>query len=337
MRGSPAAIPEAERDYYLEERYPAFGNLVPRDVASRAAKEVCDRGNGVGATGQAVYLDLRDAIQRVGRAAIEQKYGNLFQMYEQITGEDAYQTPMRIYPAVHYTMGGLWVDYNLMSTVPGLFVLGEANFSDHGANRLGASALMQGLADGYFVLPATIGSYLAGSSPAAAGSDHAAFRAAEQDAEERMKKLLAVSGNQPVDHFHRELGRIMWDRCGMSRNAAGLREAAAKIPELRERFWREVNVPGAGGDLNQPLERAGRVADFLEFAEVVIQDALARNESCGSHFREEHQSDDNEALRNDADYAYVAAWEHRGVGEPAVLHREPLKFEEVHPTVRSYK
>ena len=334
---SPAAIPEAERDYYLEERYPAFGNLVPRDVASRAAKEVCDRGYGVGATGQAVYLDLRDAIQRVGRAAIEQKYGNLFQMYEQITGENGYETPMRIYPAVHYTMGGLWVDYNLMSTVPGLFVLGEANFSDHGANRLGASALMQGLADGYFVLPATIGSYLAGSSPAAAGSDHAAFRAAEQDAEERTRKLLAVSGNQPVDHFHRELGRIMWDRCGMSRNADGLREAAAKIPELRERFWREVNVPGAGSDLNQPLERAGRVADFLEFAEVVIQDALARNESCGSHFREEYQSEDNEALRNDADYAYVAAWEHRGVGEPAVLHREPLEFEEVHPTVRSYK
>ena len=333
----PSAIPEAERNYYLEERYPAFGNLVPRDVASRAAKEVCDRGNGVGATGQAVYLDLRDAIQRVGRAAIEQKYGNLFQMYEQITGEDGYETPMRIYPAVHYTMGGLWVDYNLMSTVPGLFVLGEANFSDHGANRLGASALMQGLADGYFVLPATIGSYLAGNGRAAAGTGHAAFRAAEQDAEERTGKLLAVAGNQPVDHFHRELGRIMWDRCGMSRNAAGLREAAGKIPELRERFWREVNVPGAGGDLNQPLERAGRVADFLEFAEVVIQDALARNESCGSHFREEHQSEDNEALRNDADYAYVAAWEHRGVGEPAVLHREPLVFEEVHPTVRSYK
>ena len=333
----PAAIPEAERNYYLEERYPAFGNLVPRDVASRAAKEVCDRGYGVGATGQAVYLDLRDAIQRVGRTAIEQKYGNLFQMYEQITGEDGYETPMRIYPAVHYTMGGLWVDYNLMSTVPGLFVLGEANFSDHGANRLGASALMQGLADGYFVLPATIGSYLAGNGRAAAGTDHAAFRAAEQDAEERTGKLLAVGGNQPVDHFHRELGRIMWDRCGMSRNAAGLREAAGKIPELRERFWREVNVPGSGADLNQPLERAGRVADFLEFAEVVIQDALARNESCGSHFREEHQSEDNEALRNDADYAHVSAWEHRGVGEPAVLHREPLEFEEVHPTVRSYK
>ena len=334
---APAGIPEAERNYYLEERYPAFGNLVPRDVASRAAKEVCDRGYGVGATGQAVYLDLRDAIDRVGRTAIEQKYGNLFQMYEQITGEDAYRMPMRIYPAVHYTMGGLWVDYNLMSTVPGLFVLGEANFSDHGANRLGASALMQGLADGYFVLPATIGSYLAAGGPAAPDTSHAAFRDAERDAAERTGKLLAVSGNQPVDHFHRELGRIMWDRCGMSRNADGLREAAGKIPELRERFWREVNVPGAGGDLNQPLERAGRVADFLEFAEVVIQDALARGESCGSHFREEYQSEDNEALRNDDDYAYVAAWEHRGVGEPAALHREPLEFEEVHPTVRSYK
>ena len=333
----PAQIPEAERSYFLEQRYPAFGNLVPRDVASRAAKEMCDQGLGVGSTGQAVYLDLRDAIDRLGRGAIAQKYGNLFQMYEQITGEDGYGTPMRIYPAVHYTMGGLWVDYNLMSTIPGLFVLGEANFSDHGANRLGASALMQGLADGYFVLPATIGGYLAEAALPPAATDHAAFRDAERDAEQRSARLLAVGGDQPVDHFHRELGRIMWDRCGMSRNETGLREAAVQIPELRERFWREVNVPGSAGDLNQPLEKAGRVADFLEFAEVVIQDALARNESCGSHFREEHQTEDNEALRNDTDYAYVAAWEHRGVGQPEALHREPLQFEEVHPTVRSYK
>ena len=339
---APAEIPDAERSYFLEERYPAFGNLVPRDVASRAAKEVCDRGLGVGATGQAVYLDFRDALARMGRAAVEEKYGNLFQMYRQITGEDAYGTPMRIFPAVHYTMGGLWVDYNLMSTLPGLFVIGEANFSDHGANRLGASALMQGLADGYFVLPATIGGYLAGVTPggggAAAGeAAGAAFRDAEAAAQEHTKRLLEVSGDKPVDYFHRELGRIMWDKCGMSRSAAGLREAAAAVPELRERFWREVNVPGGGGDLNQPLERAGRVADFLEFAEVVIGDALARDESCGSHFREEHQTGDHEAVRNDAEFAHVAAWEYRGGGEPARLHREPLAFEEVHPTMRSYK
>ena len=339
---APAEIPDAERSYFLEERYPAFGNLVPRDVASRAAKEVCDRGLGVGATGQAVYLDFRDALARMGRAAVEEKYGNLFQMYRQITGEDAYGTPMRIFPAVHYTMGGLWVDYNLMSTIPGLFVIGEANFSDHGANRLGASALMQGLADGYFVLPATIGGYLAGATPdggAAAGgaAEGAAFRDAEAAAQEHTRRLLEVSGDKPVDYFHRELGRIMWDKCGMSRSAAGLREAAAAVPELRERFWREVNVPGGGGDLNQPLERAGRVADFLEFAEVVIGDALARDESCGSHFREEHQTGDHEAVRNDAEFAHVAAWEYRGGGEPARLHREPLAFEEVHPTMRSYK
>ena len=339
---APAEIPDAERSYFLEERYPAFGNLVPRDVASRAAKEVCDRGLGVGATGQAVYLDFRDALARMGRAAVEEKYGNLFQMYRQITGEDAYGTPMRIFPAVHYTMGGLWVDYNLMSTLPGLFVIGEANFSDHGANRLGASALMQGLADGYFVLPATIGGYLAGVTPggggAAAGeAAGAAFRDAEAAAQEHTRRLLEVSGDKPVDYFHRELGRIMWDKCGMSRSAAGLREAAAAVPELRERFWREVNVPGGGGDLNQPLERAGRVADFLEFAEVVIGDALARDESCGSHFREEHQTGDHEAVRNDAEFAHVAAWEYRGGGEPARLHREPLAFEEVHPTMRSYK
>ena len=342
---SPAEIPDAERSYFLEERYPAFGNLVPRDVASRAAKEVCDRGLGVGATGQAVFLDFRDALARMGRAAVEEKYGNLFQMYRQITGEDAYETPMRIFPAVHYTMGGLWVDYNLMSTIPGLFVIGEANFSDHGANRLGASALMQGLADGYFVLPATIGGYLAGVTPGGggaaaggAGADAAgAFRDAKAAAQEYTRRLLAVAGDKPVDYFHRELGRIMWDQCGMSRNAAGLREAAAAVPELRERFWREVNVPGGAGDFNQPLERAGRVADFLEFAEVVIADALARDESCGSHFREEHQTGDHEAVRNDAEFAHVAAWEYRGSGEPARLRREPLVFEEVHPTMRSYK
>ena len=333
----PAEIPDAERSYFLEERYPAFGNLVPRDVASRAAKEVCDHGLGVGATRQAVYLDFRDALARMGRAAVEEKYGNLFQMYRQITGEDAYATPMRIFPAVHYTMGGLWVDYNLMSTIPGLFVIGEANFSDHGANRLGASALMQGLADGYFVLPATIGGYLAGVAPGGGEAAGAAFRDAEAAAQEHTRRLLAVAGDQPVDHFHRELGRIMWERCGMTRSAAGLREAAALVPELRERFWREVNVPGGAGDLNQPLERAGRVADFLEFAEVMIQDALARNESCGSHFREEHQTDDHEAVRNDAEFAHVAAWEYRGGGEPARRHREPLAFEEAHPTMRSYK
>ena len=343
---SPAEIPDAERSYFLEERYPAFGNLVPRDVASRAAKEVCDRSLGVGATGQAVFLDFRDALARMGRAAVEEKYGNLFQMYRQITGEDAYETPMRIFPAVHYTMGGLWVDYNLMSTIPGLFVIGEANFSDHGANRLGASALMQGLADGYFVLPATIGGYLAGVTPGGggaaaggAGADAAgaAFRDAKAAAQEYTRRLLEVAGDKPVDYFHRELGRIMWDQCGMSRNAAGLREAAAAVPELRERFWREVNVPGGAGDFNQPLERAGRVADFLEFAEVVIADAVARDESCGSHFREEHQTGDHEAVRNDAEFAHVAAWEYRGSGEPARPRREPLVFEEVHPTMRSYK
>ena len=337
----PAAIPEAERTYFLERRYPAFGNLVPRDVASRAAKEVCDRGYGVGPTGQAVYLDLRDAIARLGRDGVERKYGNVLQMYEQITGESGYQTPLRIFPAVHYTMGGLWVDYNLMSNVPGLFVIGEANFSDHGANRLGASALMQGLADGYFILPHTIGGYLAGAAPPAADPGHAACRDAERAAQARTELLLGASGarggGRTVDYFHRALGRCMWDHCGMARSAAGLRQAAAEVAELRDRFRREVSVPGSGTDLNQPLERAGRVADFLEFAELVIQDALDRNESCGSHFREEHQTADNEPLRNDADCAYVAAWEHRGVGQPAALHREPLAFEEVHPTARTYK
>lgn len=334
---APADIPETDRYYFLEQRYPAFGNLVPRDVASRAAKEICDHGLGVGSTRQAVYLDLRDASVRLGRVAIEQKYGNLLQMYQQITGEDAYETPMKIYPAAHYTMGGLWVDYNLMSTIPGLFVLGEANFSDHGANRLGASALMQGLADGYFILPTTIGSYLANKQPAMATTSHRAFKTAEKTAEERLLKLLAVGGNQTVDYFHRELGKIMWNHCGMSRTKKGLHEAAKLVPELRDRFWREVSVPGNSSDLNQPLERAGRVADFLEFAEMLIQDALVRNESCGSHFREEYQTEENEALRNDNEYSHVAAWEYRGVGQPEILHREPLNFEEAQPTVRSYR
>ena len=425
----PAQIPEAERSYFLEERYPAFGNLVPRDVASRAAKETCDRGLGVGGTGQAVYLDLRDAIARLGRAGVAQRYGNVLQMYEQITGEDGYDTPLRIYPAVHYTMGGLWVDYNLMSTIPGLFVIGEANYSDHGANRLGASALMQGLADGYFILPHTLGAYLAESSLPRVSVDHPACRDAEREARERTQRLMGGGGGgggagragggrgrsserdraggsdepgrsgernraggsdepgrsgernraggaggirgdsgggvrdgdlrsgagssrsrgrgtgggragsrgQTVDYFHRELGRCMWDHCGMARTASRLREAAAKVAELRDRFWREVNVPGASGDLNQPLERAGRVADFLEFADLMIQDALDRRESCGSHFREEYQTAAGEPLRNDADYAYVAAWEHRGVGQPARLHREPLVFEQVHPTARVYR
>ena len=333
----PADIPEEERSYYLEARYPSFGNLVPRDVASRAAKAVCDDGFGVGATGQAVFLDFRDALARMGRPAVEQKYGNLFQMYEQITGEDGYQTPMRIFPAVHYTMGGLWVDYNLQSTVPGLFVIGEANFSDHGANRLGASALMQGLADGYFVLPYTIGGYLAGATLPEADATHAACTDAAHSASAQLERLLAVGGSTPVDELHRDLGQIMWDHAGMSRNATDLATAKSAVRALRERFWREVGIPGAQLGMNQPLERAGRLADFLEFGELLIDDAMHRNESCGSHFREEHQTDDNEALRNDDDYSYAAAWEYRGEDNDAVLHREQLEFVEVKPSVRSYK
>ena len=333
----PADIPEAERFYFLEERYPAFGNLVPRDVASRAAKEVCDAGRGVGSTGHAVYLDLRDAIARLGVDRVRERYGNLFQMYRMITGEDAYAGPMRIYPAVHYTMGGLWVDYNLMTTIPGLFALGEANFSDHGANRLGASALMQGLADGYFIIPYTLGGYLAGAPLPEVDAGHAAFADAERQAAERIGRLAALDGGAPVEDFHRRLGSILWDKAGMTRNAQGLASAGGEIAELRDRFWAEASVPGSAADLNNVVERAGRVADFLEFGALIVQDALHREESCGSHFRVEHQTEDNEALRDDERYSYVAGWEHRGVGEDAVLHREELEFEVAHPTARSYK
>ena len=334
---TPAEIPEADRSYFLEERYPAFGNLVPRDVASRAAKEVCDAGRGVGATGQAVYLDLRDAIGRLGVETIRERYGNLFQMYQMITGEDAYTGPMRIYPAVHYTMGGLWVDYNLMTTIPGLFALGEANFSDHGANRLGASALMQGLADGYFVIPYTLGGYLATAPLPDIDTGHAAFADAERQAAEQIGRLTALNGGTPVEDFHRRLGRILWEKAGMARSADGLAEARGEIAELRDRFWAEASVPGSAADLNTVLERAGRVADFLEFGDLIVHDALHREESCGSHFRVEHQTPDNEALRDDERFSYVAAWEHQGVGTEARLHQEHLTFDVAHPTARSYK
>ena len=330
-------IPDAERDYFLERKYPSFGNLVPRDVASRNAKEVCDTGHGVGTTGHAVYLDFRDAIAREGRAAIEERYGNLFQMYERITGEDPYTVPMRIYPAVHYTMGGLWVDYNLESTVPGLFVLGEANFSDHGANRLGASALMQGLADGYFVVPATIASHLAGRRLEPVDLEHDAFAEAESVARERYGKLLNLRGSRTVDSFHRELGLVCWDRCGMSRNRQGLERGIEEVRGLREAFWQDVRVPGDAQSLNQNLEHAGRVADFMEFAELMMADALQREESCGGHFREEYQTADNEALRDDERFCHVAAWEYAGPDRTANLHAEQLSFEEVQPTTRSYK
>ncbi|MFH1569444.1 MAG: fumarate reductase/succinate dehydrogenase flavoprotein subunit [Gemmatimonadota bacterium] len=330
-------IPDSERDYYLERRYPAFGNLVPRDVASRAAKAVCDEGRGVGASGRAVYLDFADAIARDGVAVIRQKYGNLFQMYHEITAEDPYAVPMRIYPAVHYTMGGLWVDYNLMSNLPGLFVLGEANFSDHGANRLGASALMQGLADGYFVIPYTIGGYLAGTSLGRVDSSHPAFRGAEAAAGERLRQLLAVRGRRTVDDFHRQLGLLVWDHCGMSRQAGLLQQAREQVRALREEYWQNVTVTGSPGEFNQVLERAGRVADFLEFAETMICDALVRGESCGGHFREEHQTEEGEARRDDDHFAHVAAWEFAGVGQDPVLHKEPLMFESVSLSQRSYK
>jgi succinate dehydrogenase / fumarate reductase, flavoprotein subunit len=333
----PAEIPEAERDYYLERRYPSFGNLVPRDVASRAAKAVCDEGRGVGESGLAVYLDFTDAIKRLGRPVIEAKYGNLFDMYQKITGEDPYQVPMRIYPAVHYTMGGLWVDYNLMSNLPGLHVLGEANFSDHGANRLGASALMQGLADGYFVIPYTLAHYLASSSLPPVTEEHNAFREAAQATQERIDKLLKVKGSKTPRALHRELGRLLWDEVGMARNAAGLRNALERIPPLRDEFWQNVSVPGEPNNLNKNLEYAGRVADYLEFAEVLALDALHREESCGGHFREEHQTPDNEAKRDDERFTYVAAWEFAGVGKQPVLHKEPLTFEYVKPSQRSYK
>ncbi|MGC8793460.1 MAG: fumarate reductase/succinate dehydrogenase flavoprotein subunit [Bryobacteraceae bacterium] len=333
----PNEIPEEERDYYLERMYPAYGNLVPRDIASRAAKRVCDEGRGVGPTGYGVYLDFRDAIERLGVNVIRERYGNLFEMYERLTGEDPYKVPMRIYPAIHYTMGGLWVDYNLMSTIPGLFVIGEANFSDHGANRLGASALMQGLADGYFIVPYTVGDYLASTRLEKVSTDQAEFRDAEREVAERIRRLLSIRGSRTVDSLHRELGKLLWEYCGMARNAHGLQHALKKIPELREEFWNNVNVRGSGEEFNQSLERAGRVADFMELAELICYDALHRNESCGGHFREEYQTPEGEALRNDADYAYVAAWEFTGVGNPPKLHKEPLVFEYVKPTERSYK
>ncbi|MBQ1017220.1 fumarate reductase/succinate dehydrogenase flavoprotein subunit [Micromonospora sp. D93] len=334
---SPKDIPEAERDYYLERIYPSFGNLVPRDIASRAAKNVCDEGRGVGPTKLGVYLDFADAIGRLGRKAIEAKYGNLFEMYERITGEDPYEVPMRIYPAVHYTMGGLWVDYDLQSNIPGLFVIGEANFSDHGANRLGASALMQGLADGYFVLPTTIANYLASGPLEKVDASHPAAVEARTDVEDRVQRLLAVDGDRTVDSFHRELGQVMWEHCGMERSEAGLRKAIDEIRALREQFWQRVKVSGTGEELNQSLEKAGRVADFFELAELMCIDALHREESCGGHFRAEHQTPDGEAQRDDDRFAYVAAWEFTADGEPSVLHKEDLKFEYVHPTQRSYK
>ncbi|HUQ98529.1 MAG TPA: fumarate reductase/succinate dehydrogenase flavoprotein subunit [Gemmatimonadaceae bacterium] len=333
----PRQIPEADRDYYLERKYPSFGNLAPRDIASRAAKEVCDEGRGVGESGLGVYLDFADAIKRLSVAVIRERYGNLFEMYQRITDENPYEVPMRIYPAVHYTMGGLWVDYNLMSTIDGLHVTGEANFSDHGANRLGASALMQGLADGYFVIPNTIGHYLAAHKPGKVDSSHPAFREAENQVAERTRRFLAIDGRRTVSSFHRELGRIMWDQCGMSRNEAGLRLALQRIPELREEFWQNVNVPGSDVELNQALEKAGRVADFLELGELMCIDALHRTESCGGHFREESQTPDGEALRDDTNFSYVAAWEYAGDEKPPVLNKEPLVFENVKLSQRSYK
>jgi succinate dehydrogenase / fumarate reductase flavoprotein subunit len=336
---APSEISEQDRDYYLEQKYPSYGNLAPRDISSRSAKEVCDEGRGVGPGGRGVYLDFADAIKRLGGDTIRERYGNLFEMYEKITGEDAYKVPMRIYPAVHYTMGGLWVDYNLMSNVPGLHVIGEANFSDHGANRLGASALMQGLADGYFILPYTLPNYLAGQMGRRPSADSPEFQKTESEVRARIRRLLDVDGKRSLDSIHRELGLLLWDKCGMARHAKGLHEALQTIPELREKFWREVRVPGDDEDFNQSLERAGRVADFLEFAELMCADALARDESCGGHFREEHQTPEGEALRDDENHAAVFAWEFQG--DPATagprLHREPLHFETVHLTQRSYK
>ena len=330
-------IPDDERDYYLERKYPSFGNLSPRDIASRAAKEVCDEGRGVGPSGLGVYLDFRDSIKRLGADVIEQRYGNLFQMYERITADDPYKVPMRIFPAVHYTMGGLWVDYDLQSTIPGLFVLGEANFSDHGANRLGASALMQGLADGYFVIPYSIGNYLAGEKPGAIDEKHAAFAEVENETNAKLNRMLGIQGKRTVDSFHRELGKIMWDDCGMARSKESLERAIERIPALRAEFWENVRVPGTGEGLNQALEKAGRVADFLEFGETMCHDALTRDESCGAHFRVEHQSEDGEAARNDEKFSHVSAWEYKGDGNRPVEHREQLEFENVKLAVRSYK
>jgi succinate dehydrogenase / fumarate reductase flavoprotein subunit len=333
----PSQIPEHERDYYLERKYPSFGNLAPRDIASRAAKEVCDEGHGVGESGLGVYLDFADSIKRLGEHVIRERYGNLFEMYQRITDENPYRAPMRIFPAVHYTMGGLWVDYNLMSTIPGLHVIGEANFSDHGANRLGASALMQGLADGYFILPATIGDYLASHKPAKVDASHPECRRTEAEVTVYTRKLLGINGSRTVDSFHRELGKLMWDYCGMARSAEGLKKALVRIPELRAEFWRNVKVPGSGAELNQALEKAGRVADFLELGELMCLDALHREESCGGHFRVEFQTEDGEALRDDERFAYAAAWEYKGPDRTPELHKEPLEFEYVPLAQRSYK
>lgn len=334
---SPDQIAEAERDYFLERKYPSFGNLVPRDVASRNAKQVCDEGRGVGPNGLGVYLDFRDAIQRLGVDVVRERYGNLFDMYERITAEDPYKIPMRIFPAIHYTMGGLWVDYNLMSTIPGLYVIGEANFSDHGANRLGASALMQGLADGYFILPYTIGDYLAQTSFEKVDNSHPAVREAESTVQQITQKLLNIKGKRSVDSIHRELGKLLWEKCGMARTKQGLEEALSKIPDIRNEFWNNVNILGQNEEFNQSLEKAGRVADFLELAELMCQDAQHRNESCGGHFREEYQTPEGEALRDDKDYCYVAAWEYQGQNKKAALNKEPLTFDYVHLTQRSYK
>jgi succinate dehydrogenase / fumarate reductase flavoprotein subunit len=334
----PTDIPEDERDYYLERRYPAFGNLVPRDVASRAAKERCDAGYGVGKSKMAVYLDFADSINRLGKNVIKERYGNLFEMYEKITGEDPYSTPMRIYPAVHYTMGGLWVDYNLMTTIPGLYALGEANFSDHGANRLGASALMQGLADGYFVIPYTIGAYLADEiRTKSISTDHPAFAAAEEEVTKRLQSFLAINGTQTVESFHKRLGKIMWDKCGMARSEEGLKEAIQQIRALRQEFYTNIRVPGSAFEYNPELEKAGRVADFIELGELMCIDALQRGESCGGHFREEHQTEDGEALRHDNKYMYVSAWEFKGVDHEPALHKEELNYEVIKPSQRNYK
>ncbi len=333
---APNEIPEDERDYYLERIYPSFGNLVPRDIASRAAKNQCDEGRGVGPGGLGVYLDFADAIARLGRDAVEARYGNLFDMYQRITGENPYEVPMRIYPAIHYAMGGLWVDYDLQSNLAGLFVIGEANFSDHGANRLGASALMQGLADGYFVLPATINDYLARGGLDPVGPEDPAVRQVQSEALDRLQRLLSVRGERTVDSFHRELGALLWDKCGMARSDESLRDALERIPKLREQFWQSVTVPGTGAELNQELEKANRVADFLEFAELLALDALVRTESCGGHFRVESQTPDGEARRDDENFSHVAAWEFGGDGRGPVLHKEPLQFDYVHPTQRSY-
>ncbi|MBA4311213.1 MAG: succinate dehydrogenase flavoprotein subunit [Chlorobiaceae bacterium] len=334
---NPKDIPENERDYYLERMYPSFGNLVPRDVASRRAKEMCDKGFGVGSTGLAVYLDFADTIKRNGKSWVEEKYGNLFDMYHEITAENAYETPMRIYPAVHYTMGGLWVDYNLMTTIPGLYTIGEANFSDHGANRLGASALMQGLADGYFVIPYTIGDYLASTKFAQVKSDHTAFKESEKNINETIKRLLSIKGKQTVDELHKKLGKVMYDYCGMARNEAGLKKALEMIPQLREEFYKDVMVPGSADSFNPELEKAIRAADYFEIAELMVTDALHREESCGGHLREEHQTEDGEAKRNDEKFSYVAAWEYKGNGMKWDLHKEPLAFENVKQATRSYK